>query len=276
MATYLLTWNPERWRWDDLDKCISQLEAKGTYPGRWSCGSTKKINSGDRVFLMKLGRERLRGLIASGYARSNVFEDRHWDKSRSDLGVTALYIDITYDELLNPTDAFPLERLNHNYKKMNWTPQGSGITIPDEITVQLERDWKQHCKQCDNHPTDWLSLPEEVPENRRCLAGSVRHITVNIYERNPIAREACVQKYGATCVVCGFSFQKQYGPIGSGYIHVHHLKPISKVPAGYKLNPVRDLRPVCPNCHAMLHRHDPPYSISELIAFMKQAQREHC
>jgi len=32
----------------------------------------------------------------------------------------------------------------------------------------------------------------------------------------------------------------------------------------YEVDPINDLRPVCPNCHAMLHRKKPPLTIEEL------------
>ncbi len=75
-----------------------------------------------------------------------------------------------------------------------------------------------------------------------------------------------------------FNLGEQYGEIGQGFIHVHHLKQLSDVGEGYEVDPVADLRPVCPNCHAMLHRNNPPLSIDELILRMNRSarHREHC
>ena len=56
------------------------------------------------------------------------------------------------------------------------------------------------------------------------------------------------------CSVCGTDFHKMYGELGKGFIHVHHIVPISMIGKEYKLDPIKDLVPVCPNCHAMLHR----------------------
>jgi 5-methylcytosine-specific restriction protein A len=55
-----------------------------------------------------------------------------------------------------------------------------------------------------------------------------------------------------------------YGEIGKNFIHVHHVKPLSEIDEQYKINPIKDLRPVCPNCHAMLHKRKPAYSIEEI------------
>lgn len=101
-------------------------------------------------------------------------------------------------------------------------------------------------------------------EGNTLPAGARRRIWVNAYERNPIAREQCLAFYGYGCSVCKMSFQVTYGEIGKGFVHVHHLKPVSELGDDYLINPIDDLRPVCPNCHAMLHKRTPPYTIEEL------------
>ena len=95
--------------------------------------------------------------------------------------------------------------------------------------------------------------------------GGKTTVVVNRYERDPKARDACIKMFGAKCSVCEFDFLRTYGKIGQGRIHVHHLRPLSEIKERYKLNPATDLRPVCPNCHEMLHVKKPePYTIEEL------------
>ncbi|MCA0174554.1 HNH endonuclease [Bacillus sp. RAR_GA_16] len=94
--------------------------------------------------------------------------------------------------------------------------------------------------------------PEEVHETLE--EGNLKTITVNVYERNPIARKQCMEHYGVQCQVCELDFEKTYGDVGKDFIHVHHLKPLHQIQHGYIVDPVQDLIPVCPNCHAMLHR----------------------
>ncbi len=84
--------------------------------------------------------------------------------------------------------------------------------------------------------------------------GSKRRVSIITYERSQAARMSCIAKKGCTCVVCGFNFQERYGDAGKDYIHVHHVIPISSRQDRYKLNVDKDLVPVCPNCHAMLHK----------------------
>lgn len=113
------------------------------------------------------------------------------------------------------------------------------------------------------YQTEQKTLYPEVV-NEDLFEGAKRTITVNSYERNPQARKQCLTHYGHQCSVCGFDFEKVYGDIGKAFIHVHHLKEIASIGESYQINPVTDLRPVCPNCHAMLHRKNPAYTIEEL------------
>lgn len=94
--------------------------------------------------------------------------------------------------------------------------------------------------------------------------GTQAKIYVNRYERDPKARKACISIFGTVCAVCHFDFGKTYGEIGTGFIHVHHLNPLAAVGKKHKVDPRTDLRPVCPNCHEMLHQRSPPFSIEEL------------
>lgn len=83
--------------------------------------------------------------------------------------------------------------------------------------------------------------------------GGVKQVSMNRYERNHEARRLCIEKYGTTCQVCGLNFKDMYGEIGEGFIHVHHITPLSQQKQVHIVS-VDNLIPVCPNCHAMLHK----------------------
>ena len=99
-----------------------------------------------------------------------------------------------------------------------------------------------------------LDLPE----------GARRKVVVNAYERNRTARKLCIQHHGAVCKVCELDFKSFYGSIGDGFIHVHHIKKLSEIGGEYKVDPKNDLVPVCPNCHAMIHRGGGSMPVEEL------------
>ena len=110
--------------------------------------------------------------------------------------------------------------------------------------------------------------PEQVTESDY-YEGAVTSVKVNRYERNAEARARCIDYYGTVCTICNFDFELMYGALGDGFIHVHHVIPISQIGSTYKIDPIEDLRPVCPNCHAMLHRKEPPLAIEELKQFIR-------
>ena len=107
-------------------------------------------------------------------------------------------------------------------------------------------------------------FPDEVRSSQFFYEGSVRQVSVNTYERNSTARAKCIAHHGTSCVVCDFNFETTYGEVGEGFIHVHHLRPLREIGEEYKVDPIADLRPVCPNCHAIIHRRNPPYTIEEI------------
>lgn len=108
------------------------------------------------------------------------------------------------------------------------------------------------------------SLPEEIENPEKYMEGASKTVSVNTYERNGEARKKCIQHHGYACSVCSFDFEKVYGSIGKQYIHVHHIIPLSEIRKEYTLNPIEDLIPVCPNCHAIIHRTQPPLTVIQL------------
>ena len=116
-------------------------------------------------------------------------------------------------------------------------------------------------------------LPDELDGFLPIREGARYQITVNAYERNPIARDRCIAHYGPTCFVCGFNFGAAYGPVADGLIHVHHVKPLAEIGKKYKVDPITDLRPVCPNCHAVIHMGAGCRSIDEVKHLVEDAVR---
>lgn len=106
--------------------------------------------------------------------------------------------------------------------------------------------------------------PEETGEPESYEEGSTVTVKINRYERSKAGRKACLEHYGAECQVCGLRFEERYGEIGEGFIEVHHEVPLSETEGDVEVDPIEDLKPVCPNCHAMLHQESPPLRIEEL------------
>lgn len=134
------------------------------------------------------------------------------------------------------------------------------------------------CKTCKPFSQKYIDNPiflfPDTLENEKTILfeGAKKEIIVNSYERNLKARQKCLDFYGYSCSVCKINFEKVYGVIGKDFIHVHHLKEISEIRDTYVINPVTDLKPVCPNCHSMLHQRKPCFSIDELRQIMMDSR----
>lgn len=100
--------------------------------------------------------------------------------------------------------------------------------------------------------------------------GAVLQKLVKAYVRDPNARQQCIDKYGPICFICNFSFKARYGKVADGFIHVHHVRQLSNIRKEHKVDPVKHLRPVCPNCHAVLHLKNRGYSIEKVKSFLRR------
>ena len=149
MNYYLLTWNPNRYNWNNIDDIIAEIEQNGYYDKfGWGCGRRTSINIGDWLFLMRLGLEP-KGIVGSGYSipslinsKNNnidniVYQDDHWDTSNDNQ---ANYVDIKLDTLINPENAeiLSLYRLKKLFPNQTWKPLSSGISIVDYVAKELE------------------------------------------------------------------------------------------------------------------------------------------
>jgi 5-methylcytosine-specific restriction protein A len=269
VSTFLFTWNPQKWNWIDLQESIDHLENVGYIARRWSCGNSKNIKKGDRVFLVRLGEEP-RGIIGSGYAKSSYYVSPHWDGTE---GKTANYIDIEFDILINPEKNKPfskddLDKVDPN-KTQQWFPQQSGISIKPEILSSLESNWFDFIRENKYIGTAFLSNDVLADETESFMEGKSKEVTQTRYERNPQARKTCLKHHGYSCQICEFNFEKTFGEIGRGFIHVHHINAIAGIGKEYEIDPKKDLIPVCPNCHAMIHSKRPAFTVDEIKAIIK-------
>lgn len=148
MRTWLFTWNPSRWAWDDRYNGYIEMKNQISQTGRsyrtWSCGNNKSIKKGDRVFLIRLGVEP-KGIVASGYAATDVFEGPHWDDERDRLGMRCRRIFIEFDRIQDPMsdNMILMDKLKRIHQSYKWSSQTSGIEIPSHIAEELELIWKR-------------------------------------------------------------------------------------------------------------------------------------
>ena len=140
-------------------------------------------------------------------------------------------------------------------------------TMRPELARALE--WQQLVD-----PSRTSVIPEEIEPDEEYAEGAVKTITVNSLERSTAARAACLAKYGYACTVCDIRLSDIYGPVADHFIQVHHLVSLSQSDGEHSVDPVEDLRPVCPNCHAIIHRQRPDhFSIPEVQKMIAEQRR---
>ena len=245
MATYLLTWNPNRWQWDDLQANVEEIAQKGFHLGNWSTGVSKKIQRGDRLFLIRLGREP-KGIIGSGHAVSAVYEDEHWEESAYAAGKYARYVRVRFDTLVNPEfnpqAVLPRKELN-GLGKMHWDSQGSGIRIPDDVARRLEDVW-----------ADFLGNPRKPLPGAEpsALEGLRTETSSYVRGRSRQLRDLALMKSEGICCACDTDYSRILGGKGVRVLQVHHRNQLAATDVP-RVTHLHDLAVVCANCHMLIH-----------------------
>lgn len=194
------------------------------------------------------GKETADRLLASRNPSSGFTELFLRGKENLKLSVEYLVLQDPWRSLFSPEQ---LEVARHRLREVD-------CELPPEDSAKVQADW---------------SFPEELSEGQQFIEGAGRQVVVNAYERSSAARMRCIAHYGATCVICGFDFGRVYGRIAEGYIHVHHIVPLSAIRGRYEVDPIADLRPVCANCHSVIHLGGETRSIDEVKALVETNAR---
>ena len=236
MVTWIVISNN---RYFDLEKLIYERSIVDWVQKRY------KYEVGDTVYFYTAApKSRIicKGvIIAKDLKESELIDDSEYEKKREAyLKGNKKLIRI---RILAISESSELSRKNLMKHGYSGAVQGSSKNIPAELIEYIEQRM------------DLIgSYPDSDETEEAIFEGAVTRVTVNSYERNPRARQECIDYYGGyKCQICGMDFGKTYGSYASKFIHVHHLKPISEIGEKYMVIPEKDLIPVCPNCHAMLH-----------------------
>ena len=227
-------------------------EAQG---GNWDTGVVEHEN--EFIIFTNIGTQG-----RTGHDYGNRWEGsclRWYHKSSSHLGWPSV------QKLLEPKRIVHVFWRNSNDAPFEYAGTARRVEVADTSPVEIL--WSFNASQVVESKL-LIQSPQHVTRGD-FYEGAVRRVLVNAYERNRAARQACISHHGLACAVCGLQFKQRYGALGAGFIHVHHVVPLSELGPNYKLDPVRDLRPVCPNCHAMLHRQRPPLSIEDLCRVIR-------
>ena len=250
---WLFPWNPKVFY---LEKYLEKFSEVDWKQGKY------KISVGDHVYIYcSKPEQKIRYHLQ--VTKINIpFEDStndqfYWGENHSNGDI---YCRLKLLEAIN-TEKLSLDALQEN-----------GLTARPQGKQKINARLLSYIQSCFTNNID----PTELPIDEKIFEGAKKTITVNQYERNPIARQKCIEANGCKCKVCGIDFEEKYGEIGHGFIHVHHVIPISTIGETYQVDPINDLVPVCPNCHAMLHRgfNDKILTIEELRTLIQNKVHE--
>ena len=193
------------------------------------------------------------------YNYSNLIQGKLFTRTTNIYG-TEYYLQKIYEE--NGVDGLQNALLSLS-QHIDYYEEKSGSSVKKRKGV-----YERYLNLIDKEPQKTV-YPDEVDIEIEYSEGKTKKVLVNSYERNPVARKKCIEHFGLNCQVCDFNFKEKFGDLGKDFIHVHHKIDIATIGNEYSVNPLTDLIPVCPNCHSMLHKRKPAYSISELKAMMK-------
>ena len=148
-----------------------------------------------------------------------------------------------FDNLIEDLSAW-LHTLSFNVSAKTLSGTG-GIYVPKELSTDLRE-------------------VSAAKGGNTFVEGARFNVIESRSERSPAARAKCLELHGLSCLGCGFNFERKYGSLGSGFIHVHHLNPLRAISRSYVVDAEHDLIPLCPNCHAMIHRISGEQSLNAL------------
>jgi 5-methylcytosine-specific restriction protein A len=192
------------------------------------------------------------------YNYSNLIQGKLFTQTTNIYG-TEYYLQKIYEE--NGIDGLQNALLSLS-QHIDYYEEKSGSSVKKRKEV-----YNRYLKLINQTPEKTV-YPDEVDSEIEYSEGKTKNVLVNSYERNPIARKKCIEHFGLNCQVCDFNFKDKFGELGKDFIQVHHKIDIATIGNEYSVNPLTDLIPVCPNCHSMLHKKKPAYSIEELKQIM--------
>lgn len=271
MAAVILPWQPAgRNRWN-YRAAVEHIAGSGRFFQQWALDRELPLTAGTEAWLFVQGSAGWgtgltgHGTVMSGLNRSFVREHPVSGK-RDDM---AWEITVAFDALLPLGEHIRADVLSIAVPGIPWDGilDSPGMAVPLAAEPHLRQLWRE---QGPTPASPGRLVPGTFPLD------AISSIDVLRYEYDPDARRVCLAFHGTSCAACGFSFETFFGGEGAGCIEVHHVTPPSMLGGTYQLDPVADLVPLCPNCHAVAHRRDGgQQTVTELRSLISGAGHLH-
>jgi len=137
----------------------------------------------------------------------------------------------------------------------------------DDIVIRIEKIIRENI------------IDNSYNDEQKYFEGKINSRVKEVFtlSRNALARKKCLEYYfpdnkNYNCILCGFEFEKQYGSLGKNFIEVHHIESHttkSKTEGKHEINPIKELIPICSNCHTIIHREKPAISIEKMKEILR-------
>jgi predicted HNH restriction endonuclease len=143
------------------------------------------------------------------------------------------------------------------YAKYTKGKEGSGVlTITAKGMKHLE----------DAMGTSTLPAPSLDNEHMLAAEGHRMLRTANPAARSEALRKMALKIHGSSCAACGLDFHYRYKALARDCIELHHVVPVS---SGIRKSTIKDLVPLCPNCHRVAHTEHPPLPVSAVRRMLR-------
>jgi len=253
---FTLLWDPQQD--PEYTKVFEEFADSGSVESSFSCGKRLDIGVGERVILRRSGRGS-RGIVGAGTVVRGTYQDmlegpRHTARN---------FVDVKWD-FLNLDPVILTEDPNWVHVTQLWQAQAGGQTIDEAFGEALFN-------------TVIVASPTEIREAGESSLlfseGAASRRVITIQGRSASVRNHCLDHYGRICVGCGLDPAKSFGAKFRDSMDVHHLDPLAQSRDPRQTDPIRDCRPLCPNCHRLAYAGMPAgtcRSIDELVRIVSR------
>ncbi len=255
MAAIILVWKLDRRDGWNYAAAVEHVSETGQFLTEWTVAGPDQMPAGTEVWLWLQARTRC-GLLGHGTLVSGALHREPEAAGETELGTPGAgggslhtdtrHIAVAFDALIPSGDELPLALFEDVEPDIPWVAPTRPVTILDPLLeAKIRTVWRGYGPSRPSSPGHLI--PGSYPEQ------ATRRVQVNRFESSPEAQRICIAHHGTSCAACGLSFESTYGGAAAGFIEVHHLVPPELLGSDYQLDPVADLVPLCPNCHAMAH-----------------------
>jgi hypothetical protein len=165
------------------------------------------------------------------------------------------------------------------FSKLEEFAQKIGGKLNVSIKIHIPNEYNEdEFIYTDDEKEKIITELERLEKQSHLEGGIVRRLKESVsIKRNSKVRDECLKHYFPNkehycCKICNFDFEEKYGEKGKGYIEIHHIESHAKKSremGEHEVDPIKDLLPICSNCHSIIHRDKIPLEIEEIKKYIK-------